>query len=75
MDRFKLRMLSALLCTFVCAFLCTQPLAHAAGTITVTPVNESVVVGGTRQFTATVSGLANPAVIWAVEGIAGGNST
>src|SRR4051812_37182949 len=37
-------------------------------TVTVTPTNESVVTGGSRQYTATVSGLANPAVTWSIAG-------
>ncbi len=43
-----------------------------AASITVTPNNESVVVGGTKQMTATVSGLANTAVAWSAD--AGGIS-
>lgn len=38
--------------------------ALAAGSITVTPTNESVVAGGAKQMTATVSGLASNAVMW-----------
>jgi hypothetical protein len=67
MDRMKLRTFSAL--------LFAVPLLQAAGSITVTPVNESVVVGGTKQYTATVTGLTSTAVVWAVEGVIGGNST
>ncbi len=67
MDRIKLRMLSAL--------LFAVPLIHAAGTITVTPVNESVVIGGTRQYTATVSGMASTTVVWLAGGVIGGNAT
>lgn len=39
-----------------------------AQTITVTPNNESVVVSGTKQFTATVSGLSSSSVTWSVSG-------
>jgi hypothetical protein len=67
MDRMKMRMLSAI--------LLAVPMLHGAGSINVSPTNESVVVGGTRQYTAVVGGLANNAVIWTVEGVVGGNST
>src|SRR5258708_4015134 len=40
------------------------PVLAQAGTVTVTPNNESVVVGGTRQMTATVSGLMSSSVTW-----------
>ena len=35
----------------------------------------SVQVTGTQQFTATIAGTTNTAVTWAVNGVAGGNST
>ena len=38
-----------------------------------TPVN--VMATGTQQFSATVQGATNTAVIWAVNGVAGGNSS
>jgi hypothetical protein len=31
--------------------------------------------GATEQFTATVSGQANPTITWSVDGVTGGNST
>ncbi len=43
--------------------------------ISITPTATTVQVGLGAQFFATVSGLANTAVIWAVNGIAGGNTT
>ena len=46
-----------------------------AQSVAVAPVNESVVVGLTRQYTATVTGLASTAVTWYAGGVAGGNST
>jgi uncharacterized protein (DUF1800 family) len=49
--------------------------ALMAQSVTVTPANESVVVGMTRQYTATATGLANTAVTWYAGGVAGGNST
>ena len=42
--------------------------ALMAQSIAVSPTNESVVVGGTRQYVAVVSGLANTAVTWSVVG-------
>jgi hypothetical protein len=48
-------------------------LPAAAQTITVTPKNEAVALGKTRQFTATVTGLADPAVSWLVNGMPGGD--
>jgi uncharacterized protein (DUF1800 family) len=46
-----------------------------AQSITISPGYTSVGVGGTVQYSATVTGLANTAVTWSVSGIAGGNST
>jgi uncharacterized protein (DUF1800 family) len=43
--------------------------------VTMTPATASVRVGDPQQFSATVNGLMNPAVTWAVNGISGGNST
>ncbi len=44
--------------------------------ITVSPSQVQLFTGGTQQFTATVAGaLNNNAVIWEVNGIAGGNSS
>ena len=37
--------------------------------------SSSVLLGNTQQFTATVTGTSNGAVIWSVNGISGGNST
>lgn len=44
-------------------------------TISISPVNPSVGVSQTQQFTATVSGSSNVNVIWSVNDVAGGNST
>lgn len=43
--------------------------------ITISPLNTSVSLGSTVQFTETTSGSANTAVTWQVNGIDGGNST
>ncbi len=56
------------------ALLWASPAILAAGTIVVKPANESVVVGGQRYFTPTVSGVASSGVAWSVNGMPGGNS-
>jgi hypothetical protein len=43
--------------------------------LTVTPANATVEVGASLSFAATVTGLVNQDVIWAVNGIVGGDST
>ena len=50
-------------------------LAHAAVTVAVSPANSSTrVAGGTKSFTALVSGATNKAVTWSVNGIPNGNA-
>jgi hypothetical protein len=49
----------------------TQP----AISISLSPLNVSVPVGQTQQFSASVSGTTNTAVNWLVSGVLGGNST
>jgi len=44
-------------------------------TVSVSPSTATVVIGQTTQFSATVKDTSNTAVQWAVNGIAGGNST
>lgn len=44
-------------------------------TVTVSPSAANVLVSTTRQFTATVTGTANQSVVWAANGVDGGNST
>ena len=46
----------------------------SAQSISVTPANESVVTGGSKQFTAAVTGLATSSVNWAVNGVPGGSA-
>ena len=41
----------------------------------VSPSTATVATSATQQFTATVTGIANTAVNWSVNGVAGGNST
>jgi hypothetical protein len=43
--------------------------------IAVSPASASIVLGSEEDFTVTVTGLANPAVTWSVNGIPGGNAT
>jgi YVTN family beta-propeller protein len=43
--------------------------------ISVLPVSATVLLGKSQQFTATVTGAANAAVTWSVNGIAGGNAS
>ncbi len=47
----------------------------AAQTVTISPTTATVRLDATRQFSGAVTGVANTAVTWAVEGVAGGNST
>jgi len=46
-----------------------------AQTVRVSPAVASVPFGGDRRLTAYVNGLASTAVVWSVEGVAGGNAT
>ncbi|MBL9174580.1 MAG: DUF1800 family protein [Verrucomicrobiales bacterium] len=50
----------------------TAPLP--AVTVTVSPATTSVVVGGTQAFVSTVTGSANTAVTWSVNGVNGGSA-
>lgn len=49
--------------------------AQTTAVVTVTPATNNVPITGTRQLAVTVTGVANTAVTWSVNGIAGGNST
>ncbi|HMD85047.1 MAG TPA: DUF3443 family protein [Terriglobia bacterium] len=51
----------------------TAPAVNA--TVTVAPTDSWALAGATVQFAATVTGTANTAVAWSVDGVAGGNST
>jgi uncharacterized protein (DUF1800 family) len=52
-----------------CLWVVSALALHAAGTISVAPINEPTVTGTTRQYTATVTGLASTAVNWYVNGV------
>lgn len=43
--------------------------------VSVAPISASIPAGSQQQFTATVTGNANPSVTWSVDGVAGGNAT
>jgi hypothetical protein len=43
--------------------------------VTISPAAATVRIKQTRQFTATVTGTGNTAVVWKVNGVTGGNST
>ncbi len=43
--------------------------------LTISPTQAQMYVGGTQQFTATISGALNNTVIWQVNQVVGGNST
>jgi hypothetical protein len=55
----------------------SSPLSPITGiTVSISPTNAAVVVGMDRTFTATVTGsMMTNAVTWAINGVAGGNST
>jgi hypothetical protein len=44
-------------------------------TVSVTPATATVLVGSSRSFSATVTGNANTAVTWSVNGVVGGSAT
>ena len=43
--------------------------------VTIVPSSASIVISGTQQFSATVTGSSNQSVTWSVDGITGGNSS
>jgi len=43
--------------------------------VSVSPATANVAAGGSQQFNASVTGSSNTAVIWQVNGVAGGNSS
>ena len=60
----------------ICA-LCSPLMARAttAPAISITPGYSVIGTSGTLQYRATVTGLTNTAVTWAINGIVGGNAT
>jgi hypothetical protein len=63
----------AFLLTFLLIQLCSS--AFAAVGVTVHPGKAALTLTEPQQFTATVVNTTNHAVVWAVDGITGGNST
>jgi hypothetical protein len=53
----------------------TTPPPPQTITVSVSPAQVSVPLGGTQPFTATVTGTTNTAVNWSVNNVAGGNAT
>ncbi|HEY2499150.1 MAG TPA: pyrrolo-quinoline quinone [Candidatus Angelobacter sp.] len=60
---------------FLLGQLCFSSNALAAVGVTVHPVRTSLTLTEPQQFTATVVNTTNHSVIWAVDGVTGGNST
>src|SRR5262249_19658204 len=66
--------LGMLLIVMFAATAVSRPMSGIS--VSIGPANAAVTVGADRQFTASVSGtMTTSAVTWAVNGIAGGNST
>lgn len=53
----------------------SQPVTAQNISVTVSPLIAQVAPGGTQQYTATVTGTSNTAVMWSAGGVAGGNAT
>jgi len=53
----------------------TASIAAPGVSVSISPTSASVQVSKTQQFMATVTGTTNTAVIWSVNGVAGGNLT
>src|ERR1044072_8828170 len=68
------RSIACLLVSMIAA-LPVFPLTLMAAAITISPTTATLTTGGTRQFTAHVTGVANTAVIWKVNDITGGNAS
>ena len=64
----------SLLLVLVVISVCAVP-ALAAVTVTVHPSRAPLTLTQSQQFTAVVANTTNQSVVWAVDGIAGGNST
>jgi len=52
----------------------TMTVNAAPVAVTVSPASKSLAVSATQQFTSTVTGNANTAVVWSVNGVAGGSA-
>jgi hypothetical protein len=60
---------------FCILLLLNAATSQAAVTVTVHPVRAPLTLTQPQQFTATVAGTKNQSVTWAVDGVAGGNSS
>lgn len=61
--------------SILAAFLAFAAPAEAAVTVTVDPASVTVPTGGERTLRASVNGVSNRSVTWAVNGVPGGNAT
>jgi PQQ-like domain len=59
----------------LCSLVGLSVAASAAVTVTVHPARAPLTLTQTQQFTAVVANTTNHSVVWAVDGIVGGNST
>src|SRR5947209_8410650 len=53
----------------------TVTVAATPAGVAISPATAVLMTGATQQFTATVSGQANPTITWSVDGVTGGNSS
>jgi hypothetical protein len=67
--------LSRLPALLLLLFFSSSPIAFAAVGVTVHPARAALTLTEPQQFTAVVVNTTNHSVIWAVDGIVGGNST
>jgi hypothetical protein len=67
--------LLAVSCLCACGSGGAAPPPPLQPSISVSPASANVAAGGSQQFSASMSGNANPVVTWEVNGIAGGNAS
>ncbi len=70
-----MRSLRGLLLYFSALCLTIPALAGPKPTVTISPGYTTIGASTTQQYHATVSGLANTAVVWKINGVVGGNAT
>lgn len=63
------------LLTLVCLIFLTATFARTQVTVAISPTTATLATLATQPFTATVTGNANTAVTWQVNGVTGGNSS
>ncbi len=67
---------AVLACIVVCAFLAgglVDSASAAATKVTVSPAKAAILLGGSQQFSAKVSGVKNPTVTWSLDTTSGAN--